>query len=156
MSHSDLERVLREALEASSSEAVLDQCTRRIAEEFAATTCTLHFLEDDVLKLRASAGLPPDVARAVQVVPIGKGMAGICAARREPVTVCNLQTDASGVVRPGARETKVHGGLVVPILSGTRLVGTLGVGKAEDHEYSPEEIDRLRRYGAAIADCLGI
>ena len=47
------------------------------------------------------------------VIPFGKGMAGICAERREPVSMCNLQTDDSGVARPTAKETKVAGALEV-------------------------------------------
>lgn len=43
-------------------------------------------------------------------IPIGKGMAGIAAERRQPVEMCNLQiemcnlqTDTSEIARPGAK-----------------------------------------------------
>ncbi|HLU48421.1 MAG TPA: GAF domain-containing protein [Planctomycetota bacterium] len=155
MSSRPLEETLCEILERDGATAdALDRFVRSVAEDFAATTCTLHVLEDGLLRLRAQMGLPPQVAHVVATVPIGKGMAGICAERREPVTVCNLQSDDSGVVRPGARETKVHGGLVIPLLAGDRLVGTLGVGKPDDHDYSPDEVSRLARYGTLLVRAL--
>ena len=36
------------------------------------------------------------------------------AERAEPVTACNLQTDTSGDVRPGARATGLQGSICVP------------------------------------------
>ena len=42
-------------------------------------------------------------------------MAGLAVQRKEPVSVCNLQTDASGAARPGAKATGMEGALVVPI-----------------------------------------
>ena len=77
-------------------------------------------------------------------IPVGKGMAGICAERKEPVTMCNLQTDDSGVARPSAKDTKVEGAVVVPLMDEEgNVVATLGVGKAGEYEYSEEEIQCL-------------
>ena len=80
-------------------------------------------------------------------------MAGICAERRQPVTVCNLQTDASGVVRTGARETGVAGAIVVPVFEpgGDRLIGTLGIGKAGEHTYTEPEQRLLSACAAVLA-----
>src|SRR5678815_5468871 len=77
----------------------------RVTAHFACPVGTIHLLDprDGMLHLQAQRGLPPPVLDEVQVIPIGKGMAGIAAMRREPVQVCNLQSDASGVVRPGAK-----------------------------------------------------
>src|ERR1700692_446291 len=107
---------IKPELSAGNLQGVLDLTL----EHFRADTGTIHLLESDgVLHLKAaSAGIPPPVLDAVRLVPIGKGMAGLAVQRREPVSVCNLQTDASGSVRPGAKATGMEGALVVPVFMG--------------------------------------
>jgi GAF domain-containing protein len=66
------------------------------------------------------------------------------------VTICNIQTDKSGVAKPGAKATGVGGALCVPIRNGTMLVGTLGIGTAREHEYTPEETRALEEIGKLL------
>ena len=130
-----------------------------VAAAFSAPTATLHAVDAGSDPLRpdlvavAARGIPDAVRAHIRRIPYGKGMAGICAERREPVTVCNLQTDSSGVVRPGARETGVAGAIVVPLLEpdGDRLIGTLGIGKAGEHIYTEEEQRLLAACAAVLA-----
>jgi len=113
---------------------------------------TVHRLRDGVLVLAAhSPGIPEVVLAAVRTVPIGKGMAGLAAERREPVTACNLQTDTSGDVRPGARATGLRGSIVVPLLAGEDLRGTLGIGNRDEREFTAEERALLLAAGAVLA-----
>lgn len=90
----------------------------------------------------------------IQSIPIGKGIAGSAAQRREPVEMCNLQTDTSGVAKPGAKQTQVQGTLAVPVLDGLRLCGTLGIGKLEPYEFSAEEKSRLISIAQGVAERL--
>jgi L-methionine (R)-S-oxide reductase len=87
----------------------------------------------------------------IQSIPVGKGIAGAAAERLEPVELCNLQTDTSGVAKPGAKQTQVQGSLAVPVLDGNRLCGTLGIGKRTSYEFSDEEKQRLLDIGREIA-----
>jgi len=80
----------------------------------------------------------------VSIIPVGKGIAGETAAKNLPVTICNLQTDTSGVAKPGAKQTGVGGALCVPIRDGDKVIGTLGIGTAREHEYSAKEINALQ------------
>jgi putative methionine-R-sulfoxide reductase with GAF domain len=81
----------------------------------------------------------------IETIPFGKGIAGVAAQRRKPVTICNIQTDASGITRPGAKSTGVEGAIAVPILDGKKLIGVLGIGKAQAHTYSAAEAKQLRQ-----------
>jgi GAF domain-containing protein len=99
----------------------------------------------------ASAGIPRPVLDAVRLVPIGKGMAGLAVQRKEPVSVCNLQTDASGAARPGAKATGMEGALVVPLLIGDEAVGALGIANRAPRAFTPEETALLTGVGRAIA-----
>ncbi len=122
-------------------QATLEEIVRR----YAADTGTIHLLEDGRLVLKAHVGLPPPVAQIVAQVPIGKGMAGLCAERNEPVSSCNIQADTSGDVRPGAKQTGVGGGIVVPIRDAAGKVrGTLGIGVRRAYDYTAEETRALQ------------
>jgi GAF domain-containing protein len=149
-----------ETLLASSGDrvTVLGQVLEEIARAFGAQTATLHAADADGTHLLAVAdrGIPEAVRAHTRRIPFGKGMAGICAERRAPVTVCNLQTDESGVVRPGAKETGVAGAIVVPVLDagGARLVGTLGIGKPGEHDYTDEEQRTLTRCAELMSSAL--
>jgi GAF domain-containing protein len=123
----------------------------------AADSGTLHIIgADGHLHLAAaSAGMPPAVLDAVRIVPIGKGMAGLAVERRQPVDACNIQTDASGDVRPGARATGLQGSIVVPLLRGDDALGALGVANRTERTFTDDEqrdlLDLGRRIAAAIA-----
>ena len=122
----------------------MQQQLEKIVRQFGADTGTLHLLENDVLVLKAHQGIPLPVVKIVTQVPIGKGMAGLAAARNEPVSSCDIQTDTSGNVRPGATQTGVNGAIVVPIRDTQgRVQGTVGIGVHREYTYTQEETRRL-------------
>ncbi len=133
-------------------EAALEQALRAALEHFHSETGTIHFLESEkqLLHLAAQIGLPPQMLGVVKTIPVGKGIAGQVVARGRPVTICNLQADASGVARPGAKQTGIGGALCVPIRNGDKIVGTIGIGTARPYEYTPEETRLLEEIGNLI------
>jgi len=129
-------------------EEVLTQLTTH----FDCPVGTVHMMDaDGMLHLRAQKGLPPPVLDKVQVIPVGKGMAGIAAERKEPVQVCNLQTDDSGVARPGAKLTQMEGSLAAPMLVDGEVRGVLGIAKPSAYDFSADETDLLLAVGTLLA-----
>jgi L-methionine (R)-S-oxide reductase len=136
MNQIDLEKILRETLAKFNSE-----------------TGTIHILDSEkqLLHLAAQVGLPPQMLEFVKTIPVGKGIAGQVVAQNKPVTICNLQTDTSGVAKPAAKQTGVGGALCVPIRDDEKILGTLGIGTRREHEYSAAETSALQ----SVADSLG-
>lgn len=130
-----------------------EQVLSLVLAHFHCPVGTVHVLDKKtgLLTLVAQRGLPPPVLDKVGSIPIGKGMAGIAAERREPVQVCNLQTDASGVVRPGAKLTRMEGSLACPMLDGERLTGVLGIAKPVEYEFGQTETQLLMEIGERLA-----
>lgn len=129
----------------TSAKAALEAIVRG----FGADSGTLHFADAArVLHLAATAGaLPPPLEEKVRVIPWGKGMAGVCAERNGPVSMCNLVQDTSGVVRPGAKASGMEGAIVVPVRDAhDEVVGTLGIANAGERTFRSEEI-------AALEEC---
>lgn len=143
----------REFIAEVESAPTEDEALSRILRHFAADSGTIHLLGDDgVLHLRAaSRGIPPVVIETVRRVPVGKGMAGLAVERREPVNACNIQTDTSGDVRPGAKATGLQGSVVVPILRGEAAIGALGIANRHERTFSDTEIALLLQAGRTLA-----
>src|SRR5713101_5561672 len=113
-----------------------------VLERLACTAGTIHNLYPQalLLGLRAQRNIPDGLLSRIQQIPIGKGMAGLAVERRQPVQICNLQTDTSGVAKPGAKETGMEGSIALPILADDQVVGVLGVAKPTVYEFKESEI----------------
>ncbi len=137
----------------STTDTIWSEFLAQTIAEFGCTTGTLHRLDpaDRHLKLVAHQGIPEALMPIIQSIPVGKGIAGVAAERQEPVEMCNLQTDTSGVARTGAKQTHVQGTLAVPVLDGGRLCGTLGIGKLVPYDFTAEEKDQLMNTARSIA-----
>ncbi|MFF9041712.1 hypothetical protein ACF090_40295 [Streptomyces sp. NPDC014892] len=80
----------------------------------------------------ARAAEPP-VRNGTAVIPIGKGMAGTAAQRREPVAV--FQTDTTGVA---GRAASSPGSLTLPVFdpADETLVAVVGLGFTERRDFT--------------------
>jgi len=135
-----------------SRETALEQVLHLVLAKFHSETGTVHRLDRDnqLLYLAAQVGLPPQMLEVVKTIPVGKGIAGQVVLQNKPVTICNLQTDASGVAKPGAKQTGVGGALCVPLRDGEKIAGTLGIGTVRAHEYTPDETRELEEIARLI------
>ncbi|MEI9894350.1 MAG: GAF domain-containing protein [Chthoniobacter sp.] len=138
-------------LESAVATADISAVLAAVLTHFGCQAGTVHLLRDGVLKLAAHKNIPPQVVKIVEIVPIGKGIAGLAAERLEPITICNLQTDTSGQAKPGAKATGMEGSVAVPMLVEGKLRGVLGIAKANAYDWPAVETDLLTRVGSALA-----
>jgi L-methionine (R)-S-oxide reductase len=137
-------------------ETILEQLLRETLKQLHSETGTIHLLDSEkqLLHLAAQVGLPPQMLEIVKTIPVGKGIAGQVVAQNKAVTICNLQTDTSGVAKPGAKQTGVGGALCVPIRDGDKITGTLGIGTLRQYEYTADEACSLEEIGRSLGDFL--
>jgi signal transduction protein with GAF and PtsI domain len=139
-----------QALQARDPQSVLDESIRA----FGCQAGTVHWLDaqDGMLKLAAHRNLPPPIVQIVATVPVGKGIAGLAAQNREPVSLCNLQTDTSGQARPAAKTTGMEGSIAVPMLVAGELRGVIGVAMAAAHDWTDAEKSLLLAIAAKLGE----
>lgn len=136
-----------------TSSATDDEALARIVRHMKADSGTIHLIgSDGMLHLTAATpGFPEAVLKTITVIPVGKGMAGLAVERGEPIDACNIQTDTSGDVRPGALATGLAGAIVVPVFRGADIIGSLGVANRGERTFTEEEIETLLSAGRSVA-----
>jgi hypothetical protein len=78
-------------------------------------------------------------------------MAGLAWERGEPVQTCNLQTDVTGNVQPGARAVAAQAAVALPVrdaAGGVRAV--VGIAFAGERELPAAELARLAEAAATL------
>lgn len=124
----------------------LSEWLARFLEAHGAVAGTVHALDGELLRLRAAINIPEPVQQLTREIPKGKGMAGLAWERSAPVSTCNLQSDASGDVRPGAKAVHAQAAAALPVEGDDgALAFVVGVAFREDRELAEEEVAALGR-----------
>jgi hypothetical protein len=122
-----------------------EQWLRSYIERNGGVAGTVHLRARDQLVLAAAVNIPPKVADIVREIPRGKGMAGLAWERGEPVHTCNLKTDATGDVRPGAKAVDANAAVAIPIHDAAGDVrGVVGIAYMGERDITEQELEALR------------
>ena len=142
---------MNESLEKALTGGDVAATLRETIALFGCQAGTVHLLEaDGMLHLAASHNIPPHIVQIVATVPVGKGIAGLAAERREPISLCNLQTDTSGQALPAAKTTGMEGSVAVPMMVDGELRGVMGIAKATAYDWSEGEKGELMGIAASL------
>jgi hypothetical protein len=113
---------------------------------------TVHELSGEQLVLSASVNIPPPVVELTRTIPKGKGMAGLAWERDAPVQTCNLKTDSSGDVRPGAKAVNAQAAVAIPVHDGAgNLRAVVGIAFMGERELGDEELTKLKQAAEELA-----
>jgi hypothetical protein len=112
---------------------------------------TVHRREGDALVLSAAKNIPPKVVEITRTIPRGKGMAGLAWERDATVATCNLKSDTSGDVRPGAKAVEAQAALAIPVRSPDgNLRAVVGIAFLGEREFADEDLVRFEHLAAAL------
>src|SRR5258708_33302686 len=113
---------------------------------------TVHVCESpEMLVLTAAVRIPDAVKQVVQRVPRGKGMAGLALERDQPISTCNIKTDSTGQVRPGARAVDARAGVALPVHDAQGHVrAVVGVAFTDEKTLSDDELAGLASAAASL------
>jgi hypothetical protein len=98
----------------------------------------------DELALAAAVNIPEPVKNIVRRVPRGKGMAGLALDRNAPISTCNIKTDSTGNVRPGAKAVDAQAAVAMPVPGPDGQVrAVVGIAFMQEKELSDAELAAL-------------
>jgi L-methionine (R)-S-oxide reductase len=133
------------------SETDLEQWLRDFVQRNGGVAGTVHLREASALGLRAAVNIPPKVAEIVRTIPKGKGMAGLAWERDEPVHTCNLKSDTTGDVRPGAKAVDANAAVAIPIHDATGTIrGVVGIAYMGERDLTESELATLHQQAEAL------
>ena len=135
----------------NSAENSLQTWLTGFIAQFGGSSGTVYLRQaESNLQLAASHNIPPQVLQLVHEIPLGKGMAGLAWERNEPVSTCNLQTDRSGDVRPGARAVQAQAAVALPIHSAGQVAGVVGIAFADERVLSDAELKHMTEQAQSV------
>jgi hypothetical protein len=112
---------------------------------------TVHEQRGEDLYLTAAHNIPPAVVTIVAHVAHGKGMAGMAQVKKEPVQTCNLQTDDTGNIKPGAKAVGAQAAIALPVLDAAGAVrAVVGIAWSKEGEIGPTEEQAMMKLAAAL------
>ena len=112
---------------------------------------TVHRRSGDGLTLAASHNIPPPVVEKTRVIPRGKGMAGLAWERDQIVSTCDLKTDQTGDVQPGAKAVNAQGAAAIPVHDAAgALRAVVGIAFATDRDFTAAELAQLTHAAEAL------
>jgi L-methionine (R)-S-oxide reductase len=112
---------------------------------------TVHVQRGSDLYLTAAHNIPPQVVAIVAHVPHGKGMAGLAQVKKEPVQTCNLQTDDSGTIKPGAKAVDAEAAVALPVLDDSGDVrAVVGIAWRGEGAIAPAREQEMQQMAVAL------
>jgi hypothetical protein len=112
---------------------------------------TVHVQRGEDLYLTAAHNIPPNVVAIVAHVAHGKGMAGVAQVKKQPVQTCNLQTDETGNIKPGAKAVNAQAAIALPVFDQTGAVrAVVGIAWSHETEIGAAEQQKMMEMVAAL------
>jgi hypothetical protein len=112
---------------------------------------TVHVQRGEDLYLTAAHNIPPPVIAIVAHVPHGKGMGGMAQVKKQPVQTCNLQTDETGNIKPGAKAVDAQAAIALPVLDEAGAVrAVVGIAWSREGDIGPVEEQAMMKLAAAL------
>jgi hypothetical protein len=133
------------------TDAVQESWLQGFLGEHGAVAGTVHERRGEELRLSAAVNIPPPVVRATEIIPKGKGMAGLAWERNRAVATCNLKTDETGDVRPGAKAVDAQAALAIPVRGADGEVrAVVGIAFLGERDFDDAALERFERAARAL------
>jgi len=105
----------------------------------------------DELALVVTVNIPEVVKSVVKTVPRGKGMAGLALERNAAISSCNIQSDSTGQVRPGARAVDAQAAVALPVQNSSGEVrAVVGIAFSNERTLTDSELQALADAAATL------
>src|SRR5213078_3825456 len=129
----------------------MNEWLRGLLDRHGAIAGTVHLVRGDALEITAAHNIPPKVQEVTARIPLGKGMAGLAWQHDRPVSTCNLQEDASGAVKPGAKAVDGKAAVALPVHDPSGMIrAVVGLAWADERELPEALVARIAGDAASL------
>lgn len=138
----------------AEQQSATQQWLEQFVRDHGAVAGTVHRCDPEnaqQLQLDAAMNIPPKVVEVTTIVPRGKGMAGLALERGTPVSTCNLETDQTGDVRPGAKAVDAQAAVALPVRDEMdRVRAVVGIAWMGERDIGDDELARLTEAAGSL------
>ncbi|HEX3766296.1 MAG TPA: GAF domain-containing protein [Kofleriaceae bacterium] len=132
-------------------EESLNRWLRDLLGRHGAIAGTVHVVRGDALEIAAAHNIPPKVQEITARIPLGKGMAGLAWQHDKPISTCNLQEDATGAVKPGARAVDGKAAIALPVHEVSGAVrAVVGLAWADERDLADAVVAHIATDAASL------
>ncbi|HEX3478901.1 MAG TPA: GAF domain-containing protein [Kofleriaceae bacterium] len=129
----------------------MNQWLRDLLGRHGAIAGTVHVVRGDALEIAAAHNIPPKVQEVTAKIPLGKGMAGLAWQHDQPISTCNLQEDATGAVKPGARAVDGKAAIALPVHEASGVVrAVVGLAWTDERDLSDALVAQIAGDAASL------
>jgi len=129
----------------------MNRWLRDLLARHGAIAGTVHVVRGDALEIAAAHNIPPKVQEVTAKIPLGKGMAGLAWQHDKPVSTCNLQEDATGAVKPGARAVDGKAAIALPVHEASGVVrAVVGLAWADERDLPDAVVAQIAGDAASL------
>ena len=129
----------------------MNRWLRELLGRHGAVAGTVHVVRGDALEIAAAHNIPPKVQEVTAKIPLGKGMAGLAWQHDKPISTCNLQEDATGAVKPGAKAVDGKAAVALPVHEPSGVVrAVVGLAWADERDLPDELMARIAGDAASL------
>lgn len=120
-----------------------------------AVSGTVHRLRasagEPALEIVAAVRIPEKVVAVTRTIPRGRGMAGLAWERGVAVSTCNLTTDTTGDVRPGAKGVDAKAAAALPVFDARgELRAVVGIAWNDERDLDDATLASLSEQAATL------
>jgi signal transduction histidine kinase/DNA-binding response OmpR family regulator len=138
----------------NNARALLPALLGELCEQLALDVYLLYLLDEaEQLHLEAHQGVPPELARARAVLPVGSELSGTVAASQARLVLENVKARNDGQTAPLC-ELALSAFVCYPLLAEGRLIGTLGFGSRTRPTFEPDQLAMLQLVSGQLAMAL--
>ncbi len=150
-----LRRIIQEVNGARSLDAALATMVRRIRKAMRTDVCSFYLYDEalETLVLMETIGLRTHAVGRV-MLPLGEGLVGLVAKRREPLNLEDAQAHPRFRYFESTGEERYSSFLGIPIIYQRRMLGVLVVQQAENRRYTDEDEAFLVTMAAQLSGVL--
>jgi PAS domain S-box-containing protein len=132
-------------------EQLLNGALTKVVEVMDVEVALIFLLDEEAreLELKTYHGVSEEFIAGVRRLKVGGGFNGRVAESGEPLLVEDVSHDP-GLTREVAVLENLHAGLIVPLKSKGKVVGTLCVAMRQPRDFRPEEVELLTAVGNEI------
>ena len=135
---------------------ILKFSVAKLSQVLPVSCCWIQLVDeaDGKLTLAAQQGFTPEMAQEMAQLKLGQSLTGLVALHGKAITTADIATDPRYTLKTPS-QAGLHSFCAIPLSSGKKIVGVLGIASSTKSEFRPQDVSLLNIVGRQLGAALG-